>query len=112
MGWFGKKIEIEVPDGRGGAKKVKILEKQFDKWVSEGKISRIATGFTVHILDPAGGERQEMWKVGDDIDEEEYKQFKETDGSVYAAVVYRQGEPHIYLLKKNAWLKLKREAYS
>jgi hypothetical protein len=33
---FGKKVEIEVPDGRGGTKKVKVSQKEFDQWVAEG----------------------------------------------------------------------------
>lgn len=28
---FGKKVEIEVPDGKGGLKKVKVSQKQFDR---------------------------------------------------------------------------------
>ncbi len=54
---FNKKIEIEIPDGKGGSKKIKVSEKQFDKWVKEGKIAKIDK-CKVNILDPINGIRE------------------------------------------------------
>ncbi|HJN25829.1 MAG TPA: hypothetical protein QGG18_09110 [Rhodospirillales bacterium] len=69
---FNKKIEIEIPDGKGGSKKIKVSEKQFDKWVKEGKIAKIDK-CKVNILDPINGIREEYWEVGNEgIDQKTY----------------------------------------
>jgi len=37
---FGKKMEVQVRDSSGAVKTVKVSQKEFDSWVSEGRIQR------------------------------------------------------------------------
>ena len=102
---IGKKVEIEIPDGRGGTKRVKVSRKQFDHWVAEGKLKPVES-FTAHISDPIHGTYTEIWTVGGTILQETYDRFKDERGDVYAMVVYKAGNPEMSLLKKNVWDQL------
>jgi hypothetical protein len=96
---FGKKVEIEVPDGKGGLKKVKVSQTQFNRWVAEGRISEVE-GFKAHISDPMRGNHTENWVVGRDLPREMYDEFKDENGDVYVMVVYEAGQPKMHLFKK------------
>jgi len=39
MGWFDKKVEIELTGEDGKPKKVKVSKRQFDQWVAQGAIT-------------------------------------------------------------------------
>ena len=96
---FGKKIEIEVPNGQGGVKKVKVSKKQFSQLVDEGKLKPVE-GCKAHILDPINGDYVENWVVGEQISKASYEKHKDKNGDIYVVVHYVAGEPKIYLAKK------------
>lgn len=103
---FGKKVELEVPDGKGGIKKVKISQKELDRLVAEEKLTRV--DITVHILDPMRGYQTNQWAVGTDIPADVYNRLKEPDGSLYAIVAYKAGQPEIAVIPKARWDEAKR----
>lgn len=105
---FGKKVEIEVLDGKGGRKKVKVSEKQFSEWVAEGRIREVE-GFKAHISDPMRGDYTEIWKVGRDLPRQTYDEFKDGNGDVYVMVVYEAGQPEMNLVKKEIWDQLEEQ---
>lgn len=102
FGWFSKKVEIEMRDENGNLKKVKVREKDFDRWVAEGKVQKVGDGCQVHILDPKGN-RTENWVVGRDIDQYVYERMKDAQGDIYALVVYRRGEAEVNVVPKEIW---------
>src|SRR3954453_11790351 len=102
FGWFSKKVELEIRDENGNLKKVKGKEKDFDRWVAEGKMQKIGDGCQVHILDPKGN-RTENWVVGRDIPQDVYGRMKDENGDLYMIVVYREGEPDASVVPKAIW---------
>ncbi len=103
MAWFQKKIEIEVPDGKGGTRRVKIAQKDFDRWKAERRIEHVRTEIFVHVLDPMRPTYTTTWVLGKDIDEPTYEKRKHTDGHLYALIHYVDGKPSLYLAPKAAW---------
>jgi hypothetical protein len=98
---FTKKTELEVSDGRGGVKKVKVSEQEFNKWVEKGQAVRVCK---VHLIGPDGPPRTETWTVGKDIPQEQYDFVKEIpSGDVYIAYAYEAGEPKYTALQKAKW---------
>jgi hypothetical protein len=102
FGWFSKKVEIEIRDENGSPKKVRVREKNIDRWIAEGKMQKIGDGCQVHILDPKGN-RTENWIVGRDVDQDVYDQMKDKNGDIHVIVVYRRGEPEVNLVAKEIW---------
>ena len=105
MAWFEKKIEIEIPDGRGGMKRVRVSEKEIEKCRSEGRI-RSVNGCRVHICS-VDGDRELIWEIGNQIAREKYEQVKDADGDLYVIEFYRDGEGEAHFVNKSNWLKVK-----
>jgi hypothetical protein len=106
MAWFAKKVEMSVPDGKGGVKKVKVPQKQFDEWIAQRKISKIE-GVTVHIIDVMRPERTEVWEIGKDVSREIYEKHKGPNGDLYVSIHYEAGEPVVSVANKEAWDMIK-----
>ncbi len=102
---LGKKVEVEVPDGRGGTIKVKVWETQFDQWVAEGREIKKVEGFKAHISDPVKGHYEENWVIGEQISKEDYDNFRDGNGEIYVWVIYEGGEPNINFVRKEMWDK-------
>ena len=99
---FGKKVELEVPDGNGGTKRVKVSQKQFDQWVAEGRMSRVNT-CKVHVCDPVRGEYETTMVIGKDVDQATHEKLKDGNGDLYLATIYRVGKPDRYFASKDKW---------
>jgi len=107
FGFFGKKIEVEVPDGKGGRRKVRISQKQLDQWIAEGHLSGPKTVCEVHILDALEGDRTVEWIVGEEVDQDTYERFKDRNGDLFVVVVYRKGEPEVSVTAREVWESMK-----
>lgn len=112
MSWFSKKfVEVEMPDGSGGTTKTKIPQKQWDKWMAEGKIKDIGAVCRVHVLPPHGIiPIIETWVIGREIDADSYEQLKDANGELYV-VHYRDkdAEPRARVVHKDFWEDLRKK---
>jgi hypothetical protein len=100
---FKKYAEIEVSDGKGGFRKVKIPQEQFDQSVSEGKTKKISDACRVHIVGPDGPAFIAYWKIPEEISEGEYNRFKHSDGDIYVIYFYKEGIQQVNLVPKHVW---------
>lgn len=107
MGWFGKKVEVEIRGSDGKLKKVKIPERQFDQWAAEGKIRRVDC--QAHILDVVVPYRVETWIVGKDVSQETYDRFKDESGHLYVVAYFRDGKQEMSVIAKSLWEKHRRD---
>jgi hypothetical protein len=99
---FAKKVEIEVPDGRGGTKKIKVSKTQFDQWIAEGRISPVSA-CKVHVSDVMRGEYETTMIIGKDVDQATYDKFKDENGELYVWSVYTAGKPEWYFSPRDKW---------
>ena len=107
MGWFEKKVECEVLGSDGKPKKVKVSEKQFNQWKTEGKIRRVDC--QVHILGVVVPYSVETWIIGSDISQEMYDRFKDENGHLYAVSYFKEGKPETSVTRKELWDKHRRD---
>ena len=105
---FGKKIEVEVPDGRGGRKTIWVSEKEMNRLKAAGQEIE---GFKVHILDPMNGVLEQIWEIDKDMPREQYDAYKDEHGEVFVVIHYRQGEENMNAVSKQIWEDLKKEAF-
>jgi hypothetical protein len=105
MGWFRKKVEVEVVGSDGKPKRVKIPERQFNEWAAEGKVHPIEC--QVHVLDLMPPERLETWIIGKDVSPETWGRFKDKNGHLYVLVHYVAGQPTNHVVLYDIWKKLK-----
>ena len=61
-----------------------------------------------HIIDPVKGYYQENWIIGEHISEESYNRFKHVSNDIYAFIVYRDGQPEMYICEKKFWDKMRK----
>ena len=106
MAWFGKKVEIQVPDGNGGQKTVKVSQKEFDRWIAEGKMRLVDKVALVHVSDVMRPNYTTQWIIGENIDEETYERFKGKNGDLYVSIHYRGGKPETNIVSKTMWDQL------
>jgi len=104
---FGKKVVLEIPDGKGGVKKVRVSRKQYDQWVAEGAVEGLPVA-VAHIIDPMTPPREERWVVGEEIAEETYNRFKNKDGDIFVMIHYEKGEPQTSIIMEEMWIDAKR----
>lgn len=102
---FGKKVDMKVPDGKGGIKTVKVSQKQLDKWISSGAMSEVKI-CRAHVMDAMRENTIENWVVGKDIDKNIYDKAKDENGDIYVAIHYEEGEPITRVMEKELWDKM------
>jgi hypothetical protein len=94
FGLFRRKVTLDVPDGKGGTRKVRVPEKQLDEWIRTGAARQLVK-VLVHDIDR--GEVEEMWEIGKSIDRETYERLKDSDGRLYAMTHYENGEKVLHV---------------
>jgi hypothetical protein len=85
---------------------VKVRQKDFDRWVAEGKITQGDAKIAAHIASPIGN-RKEDWEVGKHIQRDQYDHVKGPSGDVYVLEVFEKGEAHQHFVPENIWLQAK-----
>jgi hypothetical protein len=114
---FGEKVFLELPSGRTR----RVSKRWLEKMEKEGKARQInGEVIKVHILDPyadlpsvlnlgsekIGHYRVENWVVGEHIESEVVKKFKDPEtGNLYVLFTVKEGfaEPRCMVLRKSVW---------
>jgi hypothetical protein len=111
MGWFdylfGKRA-VTTTIGRDGRQHAAIVtERWLKQRENEGDVDPQLV--PVHLLGLDGYELT-SWVVGDDIDDDAWRQFRDpSTGHLMAMTVLRDGRPQTFLVEKTQWLRLKQE---
>lgn len=106
---FGKKVRIEIPDGKGGVIVKYVSEKLLEKLENENKIKKLDY-VKVNILDPIKGFYQEDWIIGKDIDVDMFEKYKDDiTGELYVINVYESGQLKVGIFKKEIWDQAKKQ---
>ncbi|MEX0803416.1 MAG: hypothetical protein WD688_08885 [Candidatus Binatia bacterium] len=86
-------------------------KKDFDMWVSEGKVQKIANACRAHILGPDQSPYNEYWNIGQDISQEAYDQLKDSAGDIYVLYVYEAGERKFSVIPRVTWEQAIRDLF-
>jgi hypothetical protein len=103
---FGKKIEMRVPDGNGGEKTVFVSKRKFNEWMKNGDIAHLqkckchVLNFTYQVVE---------WTIKKDISREQYEQYKDDVGDLYAVIYMEDGENVTTLMEKSMWMYVKKQ---
>jgi len=107
---FGEKLTVTLvgPDGQPMTRTV--TKKWFEQLKASGMVELAAEGLVpVHMLG-LGGYVLEHWKLGEDLDEETWKQFRDSEtGAIYAMTHLEDGKPQTNILAHSMWVALKRD---
>ncbi len=105
FGLFEKKVLVELPDGSGGTKKIKISKEKLDELLKSDGVQKL---ITVHVCCPIKGYYTEGWEA-DQINGEAYAKFRDEGGDLYVGIHYENGEPITHLMSKELWTKMNDE---
>lgn len=107
--FFGKKIELEIPDHEGKIIRRKVTQKWYDKMKNQGQIRDIkADVIRVHMINPVSGDSIEYWVVGEDVDTETVNEFCDpATGDLYAMTRFVDGQPERGVMKRDFWKRAK-----
>jgi len=104
---FGKKVELEIPDGNGGITKRLVTKKWYENMLKEGKLSIIADDtIKVHMLHSIDGYIILEWVIGEDVDRETVMRFTdEQNNELYAMTFLQDGEEKVMIVKEAVFVE-------
>lgn len=107
---FGKRVSSSIVGADGQTRLLTVTEAWLKRKEDEDAIDPIDLQLVpVHMLGLSGYELI-SWVVGEDIEEEAWKQFRDpATGHLTAMTVLRDGAPRTYVMRKEEWFQLKDE---
>ena len=104
---ISKKVAVEISDGKGKTKTVKVSQNQFEKLEKQNVIVNLPT-CTANIFDPKRAKTisKEEWVIKKDINKDTYFEARDEKGEVYMIVYYEGGQANANLVKKSVWNQL------
>ena len=89
---FGKKITFDVPDTRGGRRKLRVTEKRMEQMVAEKRLSEAPDSSIVLFLIGPHGAKTATMRIGEDIDQTKVDEFRDPEtGVIYGLYHFLPG---------------------